>query len=100
VTHSLGLPHYFLVSLLNDCLGVNCTITVDVAMSDREQRAWFVCEPLQPHILGCRRILTLILKISIADTRIRFKNSGKGEKDIVEWRSWEKKTRQKKTRGS
>ena len=34
-----------------------------------------VCETLQPHILGCQRILTLILKISIADTQTRLKIS-------------------------
>jgi len=35
----IDLPHYFLVSLLNDWLGVKGTMTLDRAMSDREQRA-------------------------------------------------------------
>jgi hypothetical protein len=35
----IDLPHYFLVSPLNDWLGVKGTMTLDRAMSDREQRA-------------------------------------------------------------
>jgi hypothetical protein len=35
----IDLPHYFLVSLLNDWLGVKGTMTLDRAMSDGEPRA-------------------------------------------------------------
>ena len=34
----IDLPHYFLVSLMNDWLGVKGTMRLDQAMSDREQR--------------------------------------------------------------